>query len=108
MLELKKNQLKESRRPGWLRPLLVQTARPVKVLVMTLLEMGPAEMRPRQARVLLPVLTLPPVRVLQGSLVKKLVEAVQKSAAAATRSRGVANAAKREAVRLLRTKIIKP
>jgi len=46
-------------------------------------------------------------RVQQGSLVKKLVEAVQKSAAAATRSRGVANAAKREAVRLLRTKIIK-
>ena len=39
---------------------------------------------------------------------EKLVAAVQKSAEAATRSRGVANAAGREAVPLLRTKIIKP
>ena len=103
MLELKKNQLRESRRPGWLRPLLGQTVR----LVMPLLEMRPVEIRLRRARAPLLVRMQLLARVLQGGLVKKLVEAVQKSAAAATRSRGVANAAGREAVPLLRTKIIK-
>ena len=44
---------------------------------------------------------------LPGSPAKRLVAVVQKSAAAATSSRGVANAAGREAVSLLRTKIIK-
>ena len=48
------------------------------------------------------------VRVLPGSPAKKLVAAVRKSAAAATKSRGVANAPGQEAVPLLRTKIIKP
>ena len=81
--------------------------RPVKVLVMMLLEMGPAEIRLRRARAPLPVLTLPPMQVLPGSPAKRLVAAVQKSAAAAIRSRGVANAVGREAVPLLRTKIIK-
>ena len=64
MLELKKNQLRESRRPGWLRPLLVQTARLVKVLVMPLLEMRPVEIRLRRARMPLPVRVLLLVRVL--------------------------------------------
>ena len=104
MLELKKNQLRESRRPAWLRPLLGQTVR----LVMPLLEMRPVEIRLRRARAPLLVRMQLLARVLQGSLVKKLVEAVQKSAGVATRSKGVANAAKREAARLLRTKIIKP
>ena len=107
MLELTKNQLRESRRPGWLRPLLGQTARPVKVLVMALLEMRPVEIRLRRARAPLLMRMQLLARVLQGSLVKKLVEAVQKSTEAATGSRGVANAAGREAAPLLRTKIIK-